>query len=308
MSFPNLSSVALTGGSANFSFAGSEPSSIRAGSLLIVQGYSPVEISSISEDGSKAGVLDIAWPYSNVTAGTALVVPLEGALFEKVKELVTLIQSSNTSHTALLTSIATLATSTGNVEIEDATDTTHTLQGWLSLESIALNKMREYGVSGTSLTLVTDPNTITENGNYACHSTAENLPEPLAFTIRHDQHSAGHATQTFIALGSSLAINTNKKFVRHMDAGVWENFSEDWTEDNFQPETSGGLGVVRLMRKGNAGSITDGSTIAGSSLQFALANSSGVVVADTSVPAGTWKNISGITINFDEFSWFVRIA
>ncbi len=141
MSFPTITGVALVVGSTNFSFTSAEPSSIRAGSLLIVQGYSPVEISSLTEDGSKTGVLDVAWPYSNVSGGTALIVPLEAALFEKVKELVTLIQSSNTSHTELLSAIATLATTAGLVTIKDASGVEHSVQGFLNLGSAATKNM-----------------------------------------------------------------------------------------------------------------------------------------------------------------------
>lgn len=82
-----------------------------------------------------------------------------------------------------------------------------------------------------------------------------------------------------------------------------------WTTDNYQPETSFGLGVVRLMKNVSGGTLADQATVSGSNLNLVLLDSSGNLFAASGVTvAGTWKNITGRFVESNYTSYFVRIA
>lgn len=144
MSWPVLTGVSIASGAASLSFTGAEPTSVRSGAALVIEGFSPVELLSVTTDGSKSATLVEPWPYSNASGKKALLIPLDGMLFEKVKELVTAITSVNTNFTNLLTSIQALATTDGMVDITAADGTVYQLQGWLSLPAAFDDKVSEF--------------------------------------------------------------------------------------------------------------------------------------------------------------------
>ena len=144
MSWPVLTGASITSGATLLSFAGAEPTSVRRGAALVIEGFSPVELLSVTTDGSKSASLVEPWPYSNAFGKKALLIPLDGMLFEKVKELVTAITSVNTNFTSLLSSIQELATTDGMVDVTAADGTIYQLQGWLSLPAAFDDKVSEF--------------------------------------------------------------------------------------------------------------------------------------------------------------------
>lgn len=96
-------------------------------------------------------------------------------------------------------------------------------------------------------------------------------------------------------------------FYLTLSSGVpaWAAVSTGWT-----PPTSSSLplGTVAMMSP-QGSSPGNNSTIAGSNIRTAVANSSGVVsTAGASGQSGTWTNISTATVNTGAFGLFVRTA
>ena len=76
----------------------------------------------------------------------------------------------------------------------------------------------------------------------------------------------------------------------------------------YQPESSLGLGVVRLMANTSGGNVSDGLGLSGVNLKITLINSSGDFFESGIAVPGTWKNITGTVVNDDYRGYFVRIA
>ncbi len=87
--------------------------------------------------------------------------------------------------------------------------------------------------------------------------------------------------------------------------GTWTAVSAGWTPPS---SSSLPLGTVAIMSP-QGSSPGNNSTIAGSNLKTAVANSSGVVsVAGATTQSGTWTNISTATVSSGAFGLFVRTA
>lgn len=80
-----------------------------------------------------------------------------------------------------------------------------------------------------------------------------------------------------------------------------------WNVNNYQPEVSLGVGVVRKMKNKSGGSIADGVSTAGSNLAAYFIDGSGVV-QEAGVPSGTWKNTSGSNVGNGNGVDFTRTA
>jgi hypothetical protein len=81
-----------------------------------------------------------------------------------------------------------------------------------------------------------------------------------------------------------------------------------WDDGNYQPETSLGLGVVRLMKNKSGSVISDQVSVPGSSLKAILFDTSGVVQESNISISGTWKNVGGSSVSNNKSREFVRIA
>ena len=88
---------------------------------------------------------------------------------------------------------------------------------------------------------------------------------------------------------------------------TWRS-DELWTTGNYQPETSLGLGVVRLMKNNSGATIVNGATVAGSDLVALFINSLGAIAAGGFTIPGTWVNVRGNVSPSDTYCEFVRIA
>jgi len=95
--------------------------------------------------------------------------------------------------------------------------------------------------------------------------------------------------------------------VRMQEAGVFTAWQPVYTGANFQPETVGGIGVVKRMRSQKGSNIAIGESLAGSLIRNITVDSNGAVVAVLAA-SGTWKNVSGIIVANLEIADFVRTA
>ena len=81
-----------------------------------------------------------------------------------------------------------------------------------------------------------------------------------------------------------------------------------WDNGNYQPETSLGLGVVRLMKNKSGGTLADQATASGSDLKAVFFDSSGSLNESGATISGTWKNVGGSICFNNNTRKFVRIA
>jgi hypothetical protein len=121
------------------------------------------------------------------------------------------------------------------------------------------------------------------------------LIEPSDFATAAQGTKADSATQP-ADLGTAAADNKTSA------AAVL------WDDGNYQPETSLGLGVVRLMKNKSGGTIVDQATVAGSSLKAVFFNASNALTESSATIGGTWKNVGGSLVVDDGTREFVRIA
>ena len=82
----------------------------------------------------------------------------------------------------------------------------------------------------------------------------------------------------------------------------------NYTGANYQPTTSLGLGVVRMMQNVSGASLADGASISGGLIKIAFADSTGTIFGSSATVTGTWENVSGIAILDDRFGYMVRAA
>ncbi len=255
MANPELTGITLGANSQQASFTSAEIPNIRAGSLLVINGFTPVEITSVTEDGTKKCNLARPWAYGAVTNGVSYIVPTDSSQYEKLKELVTLIQSSNDTHTELLAAIATLATSSGNVTVKDAAGIEHILQGWLSLAAVALTEMQKYGIGKDTGSETFAANDISDTGVYSysavCTGRPPNIPTGMIIHMaRGTTTTAVRAVQLAIGTDNQMAfcVNTN---------GVWSNWDDVFTGENLNLNEFGGLAINDVIFKGKAISTTE---------------------------------------------------
>ena len=82
----------------------------------------------------------------------------------------------------------------------------------------------------------------------------------------------------------------------------------NYTGANYQPETTQGLGVVRIMRNLSGGTVSELGSVAGSSLQFVKWSGAFAAVPTGVTALGTWKNVSSVGVGSTEYGMFLRIA
>lgn len=136
----------------------------------------------------------------------------------------------------------------------------------------------------------------------------------IGFTRATTNTPAGDATAIIEAhfsadLGFQIGNRgSSRYYMRWLSAGSWNtSWDELWHTANFQPETTNGLGVVKLMQNSSAATIADGGTIAGSSLLNTKFDNTGTLTAGSSA-SGTWQNVTGESIAQNESGYFVRTA
>jgi hypothetical protein len=158
-----------------------------------------------------------------------------------------------------------------------------------------------FGLGSDTVPVATnnDCNDITISGDYygSAGSTA-NVPESgLSWQISHKStFSVDFATQEAIAYGGSVPTNSNKKYLRHKDNGVWEAWNEIYTTANLNATTYGG----------DAGSIVAQGYMAGTTTaQFTIPASAYGNAAVTI--AGFWnvRNAGGSTLKADATLVFI---
>lgn len=73
---------------------------------------------------------------------------------------------------------------------------------------------------------------------------------------------------------------------------------------------AGGIGAMLMMwdSRSVAFSTTSGSTVSGSDLRYPNISSGGAISASGTAATGTWRNISGVTVQGQDFGFFQRIS
>ena len=108
---------------------------------------------------------------------------------------------------------------------------------------------------------------------------------------------------------AQLIITEGKEvFVAASSTGDLSNKYQIFTNGNYQPELASGYNSPRWMTNKSGSAINSGATISGSSLQYTLSNSSGVVFSSTTSNIGTWLNVAGANLANNESGLFVRIS
>tara|TARA_R110002110_G_scaffold415850_1_gene657967 strand:+ start:14113 stop:14742 length:630 start_codon:yes stop_codon:yes gene_type:complete len=112
------------------------------------------------------------------------------------------------------------------------------------------------------------------------------------------------------ALGTSALVDTGLLTGNVPTADQLSMVGEtvNYTGANYQPTTSLGLGVVRMMQNVSGADLADGASISGGSIKIAFADSTGTIFGSSATVTGTWKNVSGIAILDDRFGYMVRTA
>lgn len=109
---------------------------------------------------------------------------------------------------------------------------------------------------------------------------------------------------------TQLAFSNAGEFaIRSKSSGVWDSaWQPVYTGANYQPETTQGLGVVRIMRNLSGGSVAENASVSGASLQFVKWSGGFAAVPTGITGVGTWKNVSSVSVGSTEYGMFVRIA
>lgn len=112
-----------------------------------------------------------------------------------------------------------------------------------------------------------------------------------------------------ITLGTNLSFTGTTLNAASSSPTGSEGITVVGSDVRMNTNNSGGVGAYALLMNNSGGGITNGSTIAGSSLRFAKgAVTSNLWASTGDVPAGTWRNVSGTTLSDQEFGIFIRTA
>ena len=104
-------------------------------------------------------------------------------------------------------------------------------------------------------------------------------------------------------------VNVSTIYYRiQSSSSTWSAWQPVYTGANYQPETSLGIGVVRLMLNNSGGTISNTGTIAGASLLNVRFNADLTSWSGGIAPTGTWKQVFGVSLAAGETGYFVRIA
>lgn len=131
-------------------------------------------------------------------------------------------------------------------------------------------------------------------------SSALNMPEAAGY-IDVTRRSSDYATMTFVS-----AVGGGKKYNKSQIAGAWQVWREIYDDANMQPAEPDGLLSTRILKNNTGAVISAGASLAGSGLNAVVWDASGNFAPLGSF-TGTWKNISGLTIQIGGFGQFVRI-
>lgn len=166
-----------------------------------------------------------------------------------------------------------------------------------------------FGLGSTSVGLQVpsdDCNAVVSTGFYFVQSTTTNSPltGSVGGTLTHKVRSAGSGTLRY----TQTVKGAGEKYERDNVGGIWSVWQPVYTGANYQPETTQGLGVVRIMRNLSGGSVAENASVSGASLQFVKWSGGFAAVPTGITGVGTWKNVSSVSVDSTEYGMFVRIA
>lgn len=162
----------------------------------------------------------------------------------------------------------------------------------------------DFGVGANASTrgpqFVGDLDSIDYSGTIYASTGATNAPPGavLSGIVLTEVQTSARTVQLYLDTALQIFYRTKNT--------AWSGWDSVWTSGTLNQEATGGLRVRQWMRNMTGGNIGDSGIVAGSSLDFAKANTSGVVVAVGASPTGSWKNVTGATLADNEFGEFVR--
>jgi len=134
----------------------------------------------------------------------------------------------------------------------------------------------------------------------------------------------GAGTQTFLPIPASTAAgdieyysaaNVKVRLAKGTDGHILTLASglPSWAAapSSGQPvptSSTFAVGTLIFAKNSSGGVVLNGSTAAGSGIYAATSNATGVDLAPGGAQAGTWKNVTGITVSNGVFGYFVRTA
>lgn len=146
-------------------------------------------------------------------------------------------------------------------------------------------------------------NTFLESGRRGHSASVSNGPSGQTFGIvicdYYTTGSSGRGSQHFIGT-SGIGI-----WQRTMTSGTWSDWQPVYTGENYQPENSNGIGVVKRMRNISGGAVSNGATVSGTLLQFFSSDASGSTVS-SGLASGVWRNVTGLSVANNNRGDFVR--
>lgn len=132
----------------------------------------------------------------------------------------------------------------------------------------------------------------------------------LGTAAQVDTGTAAGEVPTNADLGTAAQVDTGLATGQVPTADQLSMVGEtvNYTGANFNPNSSSGIGSVRLLRNLSGYTNVDGQTgLLGSNYQFAYANTNGMMSSSKN-PVGTWKCVSGLSIQNLQFGYYVRTA
>jgi hypothetical protein len=133
-----------------------------------------------------------------------------------------------------------------------------------------------------------------------------NSPDPEAFNRAVLASSTSPGNFGAVVIRAVSAITNLRAWITSQAGDGAIINTELWTKEILDQETLGGMGTLRLMKNISGGSITNSTLVSGASLQFAFANTSGVITGSGNSPSGTWKQVAALSIADTAFGYFTR--
>lgn len=82
----------------------------------------------------------------------------------------------------------------------------------------------------------------------------------------------------------------------------------NYTGANFQPDTSLGIGVIRVLKNVSGATLSDGSTASGTDLRKTWHTASSVFQSTGGSISGIWRVVSGVDIPNNYSAEFVKVS
>lgn len=155
----------------------------------------------------------------------------------------------------------------------------------------------------TNVGAVTNLDSVKVGQFFSATSTALNNPSGGAEAVLGWVHGYSSTRGVMTVIG----VVTGSVYVR-TNVNTWGAWQPVYSGANYQPETSLGIGVVRLMLNNSGGTISNTGTIAGASLLNVRFNADLTSWSGGIAPTGTWKQVFGVSLAAGETGYFVRIA